>query len=74
LIVHVDNAKFHTSERTREFMEKTKQRGAPRPAFSRDLAASGFFLFGYIKGQLLGTEFTEQDGLLVEIREILSGA
>jgi hypothetical protein len=29
--------------------------------------------FGYIKGRLQGTEFSEKDNVLAEIREILDG-
>jgi hypothetical protein len=48
-------------------MEKNNLRGAPYPPFSLDLAPSDFFLFGYIKGELQGTEFREKDDLVAEI-------
>jgi hypothetical protein len=54
-------------------MEENNLRGAPHPRFSLDMAPSDFFLSRDIKGKLQGTEFTEKDDLLVEIRETLNG-
>jgi hypothetical protein len=72
LVVHADNARPHTSKPTRQFMEKSP-RGGPHPPFSVDLALSGLFLFGHIKGKLHMTEFTEKDDFLAEILGILNG-
>jgi hypothetical protein len=73
LVIYVDDARPHTSKRTREFMERNNRRGAPHPPFSPNLAHSHFFLFGYIEAKLKATELTEKDGLLAEIREMLNG-
>jgi histone-lysine N-methyltransferase SETMAR len=73
LVVHIDSSMLHTSKQTREFMERNNPRVAPHPPFSPDLAPSDFFLFDCIKGKLQGSEFTEADGLLAEIWEILNG-
>jgi histone-lysine N-methyltransferase SETMAR len=70
LTFHVDNARPHTSKRTKEFMEQSNLRGAPHLPFSLDLIPSDLFLFGYIKDKLQGSEFIDKDVLLAETRAI----
>jgi hypothetical protein len=72
LVVHADNAR-HTSNRTREFMERNNLRSALHRPFSPYLAPSDCLLFGYIKGKLEQTGSTEKDDLLAEILELLIG-
>jgi hypothetical protein len=45
---------------------------ASHPPYSHDLASSDFYLFGYVKHQLEGREFTEGVELVSPISEILS--
>jgi histone-lysine N-methyltransferase SETMAR len=54
LVVHADNA---TAQKCRTFREGNGLRLAPHPPYSPDLAASDFFLFGYIKECLKGIVF-----------------
>jgi hypothetical protein len=73
LTPHADNAKLHTSKRTREFMEKNSLSGAPLPPSSPDLTPSDFCLFGSIKDRLQGTTFMEKNHSFAELCEILNG-
>jgi hypothetical protein len=45
---------------------------APHPRCSPDLALSEFFLFGYVKGKLMGYRAETPSELLVRIRVILA--
>jgi hypothetical protein len=45
---------------------------APHPAYSPDLALSDFYLFGYVKHQLQGHEFTEGAEFISAVSEILN--
>jgi hypothetical protein len=45
---------------------------APHPPYSPDLVSSDFFLFGYIKGKLIGYRAETRSELLVRIRVILA--
>jgi hypothetical protein len=45
---------------------------APHPLHSLDLAPSDFFLFGYVKGKLMGYRAETPSELLVRIRVILA--
>jgi hypothetical protein len=45
---------------------------APHPRYSPDLAPSDFFLFGYVKGKLMGYRAETPSELLVRIRVILA--
>lgn len=44
---------------------------APHPPFSPDIAASDFYLFGYLKDRLAGLKFESPDELFEYINEIL---
>jgi histone-lysine N-methyltransferase SETMAR len=45
---------------------------APHPPYSPDLAPSDFFLFGYVKGKLMGYFAETPSEFLVRIRVILA--
>jgi hypothetical protein len=42
------------------------------PAYSQDLALCNFLLFVYMKEQLKGRSFTEEEGLSLVISELMS--
>jgi hypothetical protein len=46
-------------------MEQNSMQKAPHPAYSPDLAPSGFYLFGYVKQLMSGCQFADQDCLLL---------
>ena len=67
--LHMDNARPHFVD------EKLKEFGIKRlihPPYSPGLAPSDFFLFGYLKNQLIGNNFLNNEDLLEEISVILS--
>jgi histone-lysine N-methyltransferase SETMAR len=45
---------------------------APHPPYSPDLTPCDFFLFGYVKHVLEGSEFPSEETLLAAIQRILS--
>jgi hypothetical protein len=53
-------------------MEENGLRTAPHPPYSPDLAPSDFFLFGYVKRALQGSEFQTVEELLAPLVEILN--
>jgi hypothetical protein len=52
-------------------MERNSIQRAPHPACSPDLASSDFYLFGYVKQLLSGSQFADQDSLLQAVSDIL---
>ena len=71
-IFHMDNARSHTSKATCEYMTEHGMDRMPHPPYSPDLAPCDFFLFGYIKNRLIGSEFTTRDEALEKINDILN--
>ena len=70
-IFHMDNARSHTSNTTCEYMSEHGLRRMPHPPYSPDLAPCDFFLFGYVKTHLVGSEFATKDEALTKINAIL---
>jgi hypothetical protein len=58
---------------TRDFFETGPLNRLPRPPYSRDVSLSGFYLFGKVKGALVGQETADEVGLLEAVIHILSG-
>jgi hypothetical protein len=56
---------------SRDYISLNQMRQAPHPPYSPDLAASDFFLFGYVKGKLVGYRAETPSELLARIRVIL---
>jgi hypothetical protein len=73
LIVHGDNAGLHTAETSLDFLEQNGMRKALHPPYSRDPAASDFYLFGHVKQFLAEHKFTNQSALLDGVQNILRG-
>jgi hypothetical protein len=48
-------------------------KSAPHPPYSRDLAPSGFSLFGYVKRCLAGLSFEDADQFRVAVEGVLEG-
>jgi hypothetical protein len=70
--LHIDNAKSHNS---RLSIRKTEEYGfirVPQPHYSPDLAPCDFFLFGYLKSQLEGKTFFDENDVKGEMRRILT--
>jgi hypothetical protein len=56
-VLHMDNSPIHKSRAVTEKMAFLRLALAPHPPYSLDLAPSGFFLFGYLKKEILGIDF-----------------
>jgi hypothetical protein len=69
--LHLDNAKPHDSRLSLEKMEEHGFIRVPQPSYSPDLALCDFFLFGYLKVQLEGKTFFDEDSVKEEVRRIL---
>jgi hypothetical protein len=71
-MIRADNASPHVSTGVRQEMEEHGLRTAPHPPYSPDLAPSDFFLFGYIKRALQGSEVQTLEELLAVVVGILN--
>jgi hypothetical protein len=52
--VHADHAKTRVATKVKQFLDDHNLRTASHPLYSPDLAASDFFLFGYVERLLQG--------------------
>jgi transposase len=64
MIVRADNAVPDVAKCVTYYMDHNPLKIAPHPPYSPDLAPADFYLFGYVKHQLQGHEFTEGAELL----------
>jgi hypothetical protein len=71
-LLHLDNARPHTSKRNLAPMEELRLKRVAHPPFSPDIAPSDFFLFGWLKGELSSRSVSEINGLFEIVEEILS--
>jgi hypothetical protein len=55
-----------------EYITRNEMKHAPHPPSSPDLAPLDFFLFGYVKRQLMGYRVESEAELLLRIRVILA--
>jgi histone-lysine N-methyltransferase SETMAR len=72
LIIHADNVRPHTAQKTLKFCRENRLEMAPHPPYSPDLAPSDFILFGHVKHVFEGAEFPSEETLLVAIQRVLS--
>ena len=64
-IIHFDNARCHTSQKVKEYLENSDFIQLPHPPYSSDIAPSDFGLFGTIKQKMPSyVNETEDDRLL----------
>jgi hypothetical protein len=74
LIIHADNARVHTTQRSQIFYDSNSLRIAPHsPHYpdSPDLAPSDFYLFEYLKHYLKGSSYLSEEAFLLRIYTIL---
>jgi hypothetical protein len=71
LWVHSDNARPHSAKMSRDHIGLNRMNTHFIP-HSPNLAPSDFFLFGYVKGKLMGYRVETPSELLVRIRVILA--
>jgi transposase len=72
MAIHADNVRPHVSTRVKQYMEEHGLRTAPHPPHSPDRAPSDFFLFGYVKRALQGSEFQTVEEILAVVVGILN--
>jgi hypothetical protein len=70
IMVDLDNAHFHKSRKSIEYLEQFRVRRVPCLDYSSDLVPSGFFLLGHIRSKLPGLAIWSREGLICEIRHI----
>lgn len=70
--LHWDNARPHIANLTQENLTSRGVRILPHPPYSPDLAPSDFFLFGYLKGRIMGQKFATSPELVANLSQIMS--
>jgi hypothetical protein len=68
--MHLDNARPCNSQKSNECLTEFRTRRVPHPAYSPDLAPSGFFLFGTVKAELQNYDIHSREDLILAIRTI----
>jgi hypothetical protein len=61
--INLDNARPHNSKQSQKCIQASKAKRLPHPIDNPDLAASDFFLFGYLKEKLTAFHCTTRDEL-----------
>jgi hypothetical protein len=70
--LHRYNAKPHNSRFSIRKTEENGFIGVRQPPYSPDLASCDFFLFGYLKSQLAGKVFFDENDVKEVVRRILT--
>jgi hypothetical protein len=73
LLVHVDNARPHTTKLSAQYFNENRMKSTPHPPYSRGLAPSDFYLLGYVKRCFASISFDDADQLLVAVEGVLEG-
>jgi transposase len=68
LIIHSDNARPHTAQKTLRFCAENRLEMASHPLYSPDLTPYDFFLFRHVKHELDEAEFPSEEILLAAIQ------
>jgi hypothetical protein len=71
LWVHADNARPRNAKVSTDFIALNRMKQATDPPHSPDLAPPDFFLFGYVKRNLMGDHPESPSELLIQIRVML---
>lgn len=71
LMLHHDNATAHTAARTIDFLAESGVQLLPHPPYSPDLAPCDFFLFPYLKKQLRGQRFEDENAAVCAMNAVL---
>jgi hypothetical protein len=72
MIVHADSADPHVAKCFTEYMDHNLLKNALHLPYLPDLAPIDLYLFGYVKHQLQGDEFTEGTEFVSPISEIVN--
>jgi hypothetical protein len=69
--LHINNAKPHNSRLSLQKIEEYGFIRVPQPPHSPSLAPCGFLSFGYLKSQLEGKTFFDENSLKPEVEQLL---
>jgi hypothetical protein len=73
LIICADNSRPRTAQQSTGFFRQNRMKTAPHPPYSPNLAPPDFYLFGYLKGCLVGFSSESANELLEAVRGLLAG-
>jgi hypothetical protein len=71
LIVDADNARPHKARISQQFIVQSGMRMAIHLPYSPDITPSDFYLFGHMKGRLIGESFEMGENLFSAVEVIL---
>ena len=72
ILLHHDNASYHTANATIAFLEKTPVKLMTHPAYSPDLAPCDIFLFPNVKNRMRGHRFPSPEDAVAAYNKELS--
>jgi hypothetical protein len=72
LWIHADNARPHTTKVSTDYIARNEMKTATHPPYSPDLKPFDSFLFGNVKGKLMGYQAGSAAEFLVRIQVILT--
>jgi hypothetical protein len=72
-MLHFDNALIPCTGTVRDRMAAAELERMGHSPCSLDLAPCDFFLFGYLKGKLVGKQYETPEDLVSEVRTIIDG-
>jgi hypothetical protein len=73
VMLHFDNAPIHWTGTVLDRMAAAELERMEHPPESPDLAPCDFFLFGYVKGKLVGKQYKTPEDLVSEVRNSIEG-
>jgi histone-lysine N-methyltransferase SETMAR len=73
VMLHFDNALIHCTGTVRDRMAAAELERIEHPPYSSDLTPCDFFLFGYVKGKLVGKQYETPEDLVSDVRNIIEG-
>jgi hypothetical protein len=73
IMLHFDIAPILCTGTMRDRMAAAELERMAHPPYSPDLAPYDFFVFGYIKGKLLGTQYPKPEDLVSQVRNSIEG-
>jgi hypothetical protein len=70
---HFDNAPIHCTGTVQDRMAVAELEQMEYSPYNSDMASCDFFLFGYVKGKLVGKQYETPEDLISEVRNIIEG-
>lgn len=70
-LIHLDNCRVHNSKKSKQWFDENRVQRIPHPPYSPDLAPSDYFLFGYLKDQLVNVILDGPEQLEAALTEMI---